>query len=80
MIFERIGRYQLLEPLGRGANGEAVDARTDIYALGLLLFEAIGGYNPQLGQTISSKKRSACWPKKGLSCQSTVAGELVALC
>lgn len=35
------------------ANGEAVDPRTDIYSLGLILFETIGGYNPQRGETVS---------------------------
>ncbi|HET6447087.1 MAG TPA: serine/threonine-protein kinase, partial [candidate division Zixibacteria bacterium] len=35
------------------ANGEALDARTDIYSLGLILFEAIAGYNPLRGETVS---------------------------
>ncbi len=29
------------------ANGEAVDARVDIYSLGIMLLEAIAGHNPQ---------------------------------
>jgi serine/threonine-protein kinase len=35
------------------ANGEAVDARTDIFSLGLILFEAIAGLNPLRGETTS---------------------------
>ncbi len=35
------------------ANGERVDARTDIFSLGLILFEAIVGTNPLRGETVS---------------------------
>ena len=41
------------------ANGEAVDARTDIFSLGLILFEAIAGFNPLRGQTASQTLRNA---------------------